>query len=338
MAGNDAAAGAGHGLLGRARHLPPRPLRRPDRGHRGLHRATAAAVSTGPRATWRIVSSGTMGGGRQAWCPRCDEVRAARPGAACTVCGRQLLAVPPARPGQPLPGRGQRVARRLRAMAPAAAAAGVALLVLAVVASAFAAGRLSRTTLVGPGGGDGHHRARLPRRGAGDGPPRVRLGGPRQRAHRRAAQPHRRHRLHPAGAARRRGPAGPRDQRPGGPPDPRRRRQGPAAGRRAGQDRHRRQPAVPRRRHRHRGRARTAARPPGGGRRRAARADRGQGDPGADRRHPGRPGAPPPGGRQLRRHRLAGQAPGLPRLPAPGGLRGLHRRPGGRLRPTATAG
>ena len=91
-----------------------------------------------------------MGGGRQAWCPRCDEVRAARPGAACTVCGRQLLAVPPARPGQPLPGRGQRVARRLRALAPAVAAAGVALLVLAVVASAFAAGRLSRTTPSAP--------------------------------------------------------------------------------------------------------------------------------------------------------------------------------------------
>ena len=91
-----------------------------------------------------------MGGGRQAWCPRCDEVRAARPGAACTVCGRQLLAVPPARPGQPLPGRGQRVARRLRALAPAAAAAGVALLVLAVVASAFAAGRLTRTTPSAP--------------------------------------------------------------------------------------------------------------------------------------------------------------------------------------------
>ena len=91
-----------------------------------------------------------MGGGRQAWCPRCDEVRAARPGAACTVCGRQLLAVPPARPGQPLPGRGQRVARRLRALAPAAAAVGVACLVLLVVASAFAAGRLTRTTPSAP--------------------------------------------------------------------------------------------------------------------------------------------------------------------------------------------
>ena len=87
-----------------------------------------------------------MGGGRQAWCPRCDELRAARPRTACPVCGRQLLAVPPARPGQPRPGPVDRAARRLRALRPAAVPVGVALLVLAVVASAFAAGRLTRTT------------------------------------------------------------------------------------------------------------------------------------------------------------------------------------------------
>jgi hypothetical protein len=87
-----------------------------------------------------------MGGGRQAWCPRCDELRAARPGTACPVCGRQLLAVPAARPGQPRPGPVDRAAGRLRALRPAAVPAGVALLVLAVVASAFAAGRLTRTT------------------------------------------------------------------------------------------------------------------------------------------------------------------------------------------------
>jgi hypothetical protein len=91
-----------------------------------------------------------MGGGRQAWCPRCDEVRAARPGSPCPACGRQLLALPPSRPGQPRPGWGERVARRLRALAPAAAAAGVACLVLVVVASAFAAGRLTRTTPSAP--------------------------------------------------------------------------------------------------------------------------------------------------------------------------------------------
>src|SRR5829696_6638819 len=90
-----------------------------------------------------------MGGGRQAWCPRCDEVRAAKAGASCPVCGRQLLAVPPARPGQPQPGRADRLARRLRALVPTAAV-GVACLVLVVVASAFAAGRLTRTTPSAP--------------------------------------------------------------------------------------------------------------------------------------------------------------------------------------------
>jgi len=91
-----------------------------------------------------------MAGGRQAWCPRCDEVRPARPGAACPVCGRQLLTVPPARPGQPEPGRADRVARRLRALLPLAGAVGVALLVLVVVGSAFVAGRLTRTTPSAP--------------------------------------------------------------------------------------------------------------------------------------------------------------------------------------------
>ena len=91
-----------------------------------------------------------MSGGRQAWCPRCDEVRGARPGTGCPVCGRRLLALPPERPGQARPGRADRLLGRLKTLGPAAAAAGVALLVLAVVASAFAAGRLTRTTPSGP--------------------------------------------------------------------------------------------------------------------------------------------------------------------------------------------
>jgi hypothetical protein len=87
-----------------------------------------------------------MRGGRQAWCPRCDQLRVARPGEPCPACGRGLLAVPPARPGQPRPGWADRVAGRLRELAPQAAAAGIALLVLAVAASGFLAGRLTRTT------------------------------------------------------------------------------------------------------------------------------------------------------------------------------------------------
>jgi hypothetical protein len=91
-----------------------------------------------------------MAGGRQAWCPRCDELRAGRPGAACPVCGRRLLAVPSARPGAPGPGPADRLARRLRGLLPAAGAAGVGLLVVAAVAGGFAAGRLTRTTPSAP--------------------------------------------------------------------------------------------------------------------------------------------------------------------------------------------
>jgi hypothetical protein len=87
-----------------------------------------------------------MAGGRQAWCPRCDELRAARPGSACPVCGRRLLAVPPARPGQPQPRAADQLARRLRGLVPAARPLGAAVVVVAVVASAFAAGWLTRTT------------------------------------------------------------------------------------------------------------------------------------------------------------------------------------------------
>jgi hypothetical protein len=66
------------------------------------------------------------------------------------VCGRELLAVPAARPGQPQPRLADRAAGRLRALLPAAGAVGAALLVLAVVASGFAAGRLTRTTPSAP--------------------------------------------------------------------------------------------------------------------------------------------------------------------------------------------
>jgi hypothetical protein len=91
-----------------------------------------------------------MGGGRQAWCPRCDELRAARAGGPCPVCGREPLAVPTTRPGQPRPGPADRAARRLKALAPAAGALGAGLLALAVVASGFTAGWLTRTTPSAP--------------------------------------------------------------------------------------------------------------------------------------------------------------------------------------------
>jgi hypothetical protein len=87
-----------------------------------------------------------MAGSRQAWCPRCDELRAARPGAACPTCGRGLLAVPQARPTEPPASLAGRAVGRLGAALPALRAASTGLVVLAVVAGAFAAGRATRST------------------------------------------------------------------------------------------------------------------------------------------------------------------------------------------------
>jgi hypothetical protein len=87
-----------------------------------------------------------MAGRREAWCPRCDELREARPGTACPVCGRAgLLALPP-QPGQAGAALRGRVGRRLRALLPAARGGAMVALLLAAVAGAFAVGRLTRTT------------------------------------------------------------------------------------------------------------------------------------------------------------------------------------------------
>jgi hypothetical protein len=87
-----------------------------------------------------------MAGRREAWCPRCDELRAARPGTACSVCGRAgLLALPP-QPGQAGASWRGRARRRLRALLPAIRTGAVAALLLATVAGAFAVGRLTRST------------------------------------------------------------------------------------------------------------------------------------------------------------------------------------------------
>jgi hypothetical protein len=87
-----------------------------------------------------------MAGRREAWCPRCDELRAGRPGTACPVCGQAgLLALPP-RPGQPGDSLRGRAARRLRTLLPAARTAAAVVALLAAVAGAFTVGRLTRST------------------------------------------------------------------------------------------------------------------------------------------------------------------------------------------------
>jgi hypothetical protein len=87
-----------------------------------------------------------MAGRREAWCPRCDELRAARPGTACPVCGRAGLLAVPAQPGQPTASPRARARARLRGLLPATRVGAVALLVVAAVAGAFTVGRLTRST------------------------------------------------------------------------------------------------------------------------------------------------------------------------------------------------
>ncbi len=83
---------------------------------------------------------------RAAWCPRCDELRTARAGTRCPACGSTLLPVPT---GERPAGGGWRAAagaERLRALFPAIRTLGTGLVVVAVVAGAFAAGRATQAT------------------------------------------------------------------------------------------------------------------------------------------------------------------------------------------------
>lgn len=83
---------------------------------------------------------------RQAWCPRCDELRPARAGSPCPACSSPLLRLP-SEERRPTPaGWWAGATGRLRAVLPAARALAAWLAVVAVVAGAFAAGRVTRTT------------------------------------------------------------------------------------------------------------------------------------------------------------------------------------------------
>ena len=87
-----------------------------------------------------------VGQRRQAWCPRCDEVRGARPGSPCQVCSASMVALPqgPGTPGW----RGGRteLAGRLRTLLPVARVAATTAVAAALVAGAFVGGRSSRPT------------------------------------------------------------------------------------------------------------------------------------------------------------------------------------------------
>jgi hypothetical protein len=91
-----------------------------------------------------------MVGGRQAWCPRCDEVRRARPGSACTTCSARLVRLPQLSGAAPwLAGRAA-LLQEARSLLPALRAVAAGAVVLALLAGAFVAGRSSSPASAAP--------------------------------------------------------------------------------------------------------------------------------------------------------------------------------------------
>jgi hypothetical protein len=91
-------------------------------------------------------------GPRQAWCPRCDEVRRARPRSPCPKCSARLVALP--RQAGPAFWLAERTAllQRARSWIPALRAVAAAALLLGLVAAAFVAGRGSSPSSAAPAG------------------------------------------------------------------------------------------------------------------------------------------------------------------------------------------
>jgi hypothetical protein len=79
--------------------------------------------------------------GRHAWCPRCDEVRQARPGSACPACSARLVGLPHLSGPAPWWGRPAALLQQARPLLPALRAVAAGAVLLALLAGAFVAGR-----------------------------------------------------------------------------------------------------------------------------------------------------------------------------------------------------
>ncbi len=80
---------------------------------------------------------------RQAWCPRCDEVRHARAGAPCPRCSARLVGLPRGSGPAHWLASWEALLQRVRSLLPALRAVAVGVVVLMLVAGAFVAGRSS---------------------------------------------------------------------------------------------------------------------------------------------------------------------------------------------------
>jgi hypothetical protein len=89
-------------------------------------------------------------GRRPAWCPRCDEVRQARPGSACPTCSARLVTLPRGSSQAALLARRDALLRQARSWLPAVRVVGVAAVLLGLLAGAFVAGRNSSPASAAP--------------------------------------------------------------------------------------------------------------------------------------------------------------------------------------------
>jgi hypothetical protein len=93
---------------------------------------------------------GPVIGRRPAWCPRCDEVRQARPGSVCPTCSARLVALPRGSGQAALLARRDALLAQARSWLPALRVAGVAAVLLGLLAGAFVAGRSSSPASAAP--------------------------------------------------------------------------------------------------------------------------------------------------------------------------------------------
>jgi hypothetical protein len=85
-----------------------------------------------------------VGQRRQAWCPRCDELRGARAGSPCPVCSAPLVALTQVSRAAAWRDGRDALLQRTRSLLAAARVVALAAVLLALVAGSFAAGRSSR--------------------------------------------------------------------------------------------------------------------------------------------------------------------------------------------------
>jgi hypothetical protein len=91
-----------------------------------------------------------MVGRRQAWCPRCDELRQGRAGSACPTCSARLVGLPRAATAVSWQAGRDALLQRMRSQLPVLRAVAAAVAVLALLVGGFVAGRAAAPARAAP--------------------------------------------------------------------------------------------------------------------------------------------------------------------------------------------